>query len=138
MVEARLAIFDGNGTDFEKSKYESDPARLFIKREAHSVSKIADRRWRLIWGVSLIDRIIDMMLYLGVIDATIENCDASPIKVGMNFKKGGVDKLVREKHHIFGPSVRWSSYDAKQFDFTVPAWALWAVRQLNEQLCNYA
>lgn len=110
----------------------ADAIRLFIKREAHKASKAVDKRWRLIWGVSLIDQIIDRMLYTPVCDAEIAHCADIPSKPGYSFKYGGVDRMVRK---YSDGSKEWISFDAKSFDISAPGWALAAVRQLNENMC---
>jgi len=116
----------------EDSRYAADPVRLFIKREAHKAKKIGEKRWRIIWGVSLIDQIIDRLLYMPLLQQEIKNCAEIPSKPGYNFKSGGTDRFVRKYSN---GSRRWVSFDAKSFDITCPAWALLAVRELNERLC---
>jgi len=116
----------------EDTRYVSDPVRLFIKREATKKSKAEERRWRLIWGISLIDQIIDRILYTEVCTKEIEHCEIIPSKPGYSFKKGGVDRMVRK---YTNDSKIWRSFDAKSFDWTAPAWGLRAVREVNERLC---
>lgn len=116
----------------EDTRQCSDPIRLFIKREAHKASKAIDLRWRLIWGVSLIDQVIDRMLYTPVCDSEIAHCAEIPSKPGYSFKYGGVDRMVRR---YSDGSKEWVSFDAKSFDISAPGWALAAVRDLNENMC---
>lgn len=42
---------------------ECDPIRLFIKQEPHKLSKVEKQSWRLISAVSVMDQIIDHMLF---------------------------------------------------------------------------
>jgi hypothetical protein len=117
------------GTD---PRYSADPIRLFIKREAHKASKAIDKRWRIIWGISLVDQIIDRMLYTPMCDAELANCATIPSKPGYSFKYGGVDRMVRMYSN---GSKKWISFDAKSFDISAPGWGLAAVRTVNERLC---
>lgn len=118
----------------EEARYICDPTKLFIKRQAHKRAKALEKRWRLIWGVSLIDRLVDQVLYASMLQASFEASGEIPCKPGYNFKKGGVDKMVR-KYGADG-SRKWTSYDAKSYDFTVAGWKLEATTKLNKRLCN--
>lgn len=114
-------------------RYVSDPIRLFIKREPHKKSKAVDKRWRLIWGVSLVDNIIDRLLYTIPLQKEIENCASIPSKPGYSFKYGGTDKMVRQ----YGAtrSDKWRSFDAKSFDISAPEWGLRLSRTVTSRLC---
>lgn len=116
----------------QDSRYACDPFRLFVKREAHKASKAVEKRWRLIFGVSMIDQVVDRMLYTRVCEASIANCHKNPSKPGFNFKGGGVQDLVTRYDN---GSQKWRSFDARSFDWSVPGWGLAAVRDLNESLC---
>jgi hypothetical protein len=39
-----------------------DPTRVFVKDEPHSTKKVQQKRWRLIFGVSLIDQLVERLL----------------------------------------------------------------------------
>lgn len=49
-----------------------DPIRLFIKQELHSEKKLKDKRYRLIWSVSIIDQVIDRLLFRDLISEEID------------------------------------------------------------------
>jgi len=116
----------------EDPRWAADPVRLFIKPEAHKKSKVADKRWRLIWGVSLVDQLVDRLIYEPMLEAEIKHCADIPAKPGYSFMRGGVDKFVRKYSN---GSKKWLSFDAKSFDITAPSWALDAARQLTENMC---
>lgn len=124
-IEQLLAATD------EEAKYISDPIRIFIKREPHSLKKKTQKRWRLIWGISLIDQAIDRILYGEMVDAALDNHDSTPNKPGFNFKYGGVNRLVTQ--YETGRRT-WRSFDAKSFDITASGWALSLVLELNVRL----
>jgi len=130
IVKDRLEeLRKANSTEAEQL---STPFRLFQKFEPTKKSKVADKRWRLIFGGCLIDMIIDRLLYQNMIDTTIQNYENLPCKVGMNFKNGGVDKLVRK--YLSGGSKNWISFDCKAFDMTVAGWEHDAILELNGRL----
>lgn len=110
----------------------SDPNRIFVKREGHKKEKIVEGRVRLIWSPSLIDRIVDQILYSESLAAEIENCSEIPNKVGYNFKNGGTDRFVRR--HLKVPGS-WTSFDASGHDINCRGYQLKAendlVRRLN-------
>lgn len=116
----------------EDTRYVADPVRIFQKPEPHKLAKAAIKRWRLIWGVSLIDQIVDRLLYSEVANASLNNAQHQAAKPGFNFKGGGVHRMV-EKYKVY--LAAWTSFDAKSFDFTVSGWQLDICRQLNERLC---
>jgi hypothetical protein len=116
----------------EDARYKADPIRLFVKREAHKASKVKDKRWRLIWGISLIDQVIDRMLYTPGNEAEIKSCADIPSKPGYSFKYGGYDRMVRKYDNH---SKKWISFDARSFDISAPGWGLRAVRDFNQRQC---
>lgn len=114
-------------------RYVCDAIRIFIKREAHKKSKALQKRWRLIWGVSLIDQCIDRLLYAEVCEKEIEMYEEIPSKPGLGFMHGTTHKLVSKYSN---GSKKWISFDAKSFDISCPGWGLAAVREINERLCS--
>lgn len=129
MVKEQIEKYE----ESEDARYVGRPIKIFQKREPHSISKAQLKRWRLIWGVDLIDRIVDELLYENMLSTAIDNHEKSPLKAGMSFLLGGVDKLVQKHNSILKP---WKSFDSKQHDMTTPGWALETVWNLNTRLCN--
>jgi hypothetical protein len=117
----------------EEARYLADPVRIFQKREPHKASKLAEKRYRLLCGVSLIDRIVDELLYHEMLETAKDHCQDGPLKPGFNFKGGGVDKMVTK--YAADRSREWQSFDSKQHDITAPAWALETVLRVNGNLC---
>jgi len=116
------------------TRYSSAPLRVFIKREAHKMSKVLQKRWRLIFGMDFIDRLIDELLYHEMLTRALLVNQKWPLKPGFNFLKGGVDSLVR--HYSKNGSKSWCSFDAKQHDMTCSKESLELVRDLNIRLCR--
>lgn len=101
MVRARLEARD------------SDLIRLFVKAEPHKRKKIELKRWRLISSVSLLDQIIDQMLFGEMNDIWVASWFTTPMKVGWVPFKGGW-KLF--------PKGRSLCVDKTSWDWTVRMW----------------
>lgn len=103
----------------------ADPIRLFIKPEPHKVSKIEKRAFRLISSVSVIDQIIDHMLF-----------------DDFNFK-------IQDNHVYQVPQIGWApikqgwmhmptqgvAMDKSGWDWTVRPWLLQMVLELRKSTC---
>lgn len=128
-------VFGWDGYSVDKERYElvklvvtqrlrallegqevADPINLFIKPEPHKAQKIADGRLRLISGVSLVDGIIDRMLFGKLFDAALANVGKTPALLGWNPLCGGHRLLLGQF-----PSGA-ISVDKSSWDWSVPAW----------------
>lgn len=94
------------------SNLDCDDIRLFIKREPHSEVKLVEGRLRLISSVSVIDQIIDHMLFDHNNKQEIANALDVPSKAGWSTLRGGW-KFVPKS---------WVGYDKSSWDWTVPWW----------------
>lgn len=94
---------------------KADPIRLFIKPEPHSQRKMKAGRYRLISSVSIIDQIIDHMLFDNMNEKLIENCHSTPVKTGWTPILGGWKEVPISGLH---------STDKTCFDWTVQGWML--------------
>lgn len=92
---------------------DSDLIRLFVKAEPHKRKKIELKRWRLISSVSILDQIIDQMLFGEMNDSWVASWFTSPMKVGWVPFKGGW-KLF--------PKGRSLCVDKSSWDWTVRMW----------------
>jgi hypothetical protein len=117
----RISAYLAADSEENQKFYVSDPVRLFVKKEAHSLKKIAEKRWRLIWAISFLDQLVDRMLYEGVVGTEIRNFRTLPSQVGRGILHGETDDLIvsRDNHR-----ADWISFDASGFDISMPAWAL--------------
>lgn len=94
--------------------------RLFIKREPHKASKIADKRWRLIMASPLCVQVLWNMLFHYQNNAEIDEVFQLPSKQGMSLVHGDWKYYYRQ----------WSSkkfdfcMDAEAWDWTMPYWKL--------------
>lgn len=106
---------------------ECDPVRLFIKPEAHKQEKLDNYRYRLISSVSVIDQIIDHMVFGMMNKQMIENYMYIPSKVGWSPYAGGW-KIV--------PAGRMVATDKSAWDWTVKEWLVKAELQVRAALCR--
>lgn len=103
--------------DLEQGKFKADPLNVFIKREPHKRSKLESKAYRLIMGVSVVDTIIDRLMFGDFLDKQIENYMELPTKVGMPLQ-GGNYKYLASTIQI--PLMS----DKSSFDFTVQSWLI--------------
>nr|WRQ64952.1 RNA-dependent RNA polymerase [Sobelivirales sp.] len=101
----------------------SDPVRIFIKWEPHTREKAAIDRWRLIWSISLVDQIIDALIWEESLQAEVNNYDKIPSKPGFSPAYGGYDRLYRG---VDDGSRRISTKDMSFWDWTMH-WAWYYV-----------
>lgn len=90
----------------------SDPIRLFIKPEPISNKKLEQGRFRLISSVSIIDQIIDSMVFGVCCDKFVEKCHETPVKTGWTPLLGGWKEIP----------MKGVSTDKSSWDWTVNAW----------------
>lgn len=104
-----------------------DPIRLFVKPEAHTAKKMAEEKYRLIASVSVIDQIIDHMLFGEMNDRMIANWHLVPSKPGWSIFQGGWRYI---------PQETWIATDASSWDWTVRPWLLELALELRMSLCK--
>lgn len=104
----------------------SDPIRLFVKPEPITKKKVAQGRNRLISSVSVIDQLIDAMLF------------------------GEMNKKIHDNHHNLASKVGWSPYvggwktiprgwvatDKSAWDWTATMWLAQECLEARRRLCT--
>lgn len=101
-----------------------DDIKIFIKQEPHKEKKIANKMFRLISAVSLVDSTIDRMLFQPLASHLLKNNGATPCWVGWNPLCGGYQRLVSR----FGGRV--VSIDKSSWDWTFPGWMLYLILEI--------
>lgn len=91
--------------------------RLFVKREPHKLSKIEEKRFRLISSVGIVDQIIGQILFRPLDEFELDNYHSLPVKVGMTTTNGDLYKVMSWLGK--GPYV---DIDKSAWDWTVPEW----------------
>lgn len=102
-----------------------DPIRLFIKPEPHKLRKLAEGRYRLISSVSVIDQIIDHVLFGDLNDRMVENFLCLPSRVGWSPYGGG---------WAWVPRKNVMAIDKSSWDWTVAPWLLEAMKEVRLRL----
>jgi len=110
----------------------SDPIRWFIKAEGHTPEKAANKRWRLIWSVSVVDQIIDRCLWSNMLQADIENWTKIPTKSGYSAKYGTTNRLF----YSLEDTGEFCKGDKSSWDITTPGWILDDNLEINFRLCT--
>lgn len=100
-----------------------DPIYVFIKDEPHKLEKINAQRLRIISSVSLVDSVIERVLYSRQNKLEIKLCNYIPFKPGMGLHDEGQKELfawfqARQKEYDI------CSSDIKAWDWSVPEWLL--------------
>ncbi|APG75751.1 hypothetical protein 2 [Hubei sobemo-like virus 33] len=106
---------------------ECDPIRLFIKPEPHKQKKLDSKAYRLISSVSVIDQIIDALLFGEMNQRMIERYLDVPGKVGWSPYVGGW-KIM--------PAYGNVSLDKSAWDWSVNAWIIQCILNMRMQLCD--
>lgn len=114
MVQQRIAARD------------VDPIRLFVKPEAHSEKKLRTEKYRLISSVSVVDQLVDHMLFGEMNDKMIREWIHIPNKPGWSPFGGGWRFMPRET---------WTATDASSWDWTVQPWLLEMALEFRKRQC---
>lgn len=114
-----------------KTESPMDPIRLFIKREPHKRNKAENKRWRLIWSISIIDRLCHDILFGDSCTAELENYEKIPSKPGLSPLYGGWDRFYRQ----LNDGGLFMAMDKSAWDMTVPGWLYMADCEIRERLC---
>lgn len=104
-----------------------DYIRLFIKAEPHKRSKIKEHRYRLISSVSVVDQLVDLLLFQPLNETMINNWPIIPPKVGWTPLLYGWSIIPRD-------GVVTS--DKGGWDWTVKMWLVELVLWLRLELCK--
>ncbi|APG75771.1 hypothetical protein 2 [Hubei sobemo-like virus 29] len=104
----------------------SDPIRLFIKAEPHKLKKLEDGRYRLISSVSVVDQLIDHMLFGDMNESLVENWLNVPSKIGWSHLWGGWRSIPRD----------WVAVDKSSWDWTMQSWVCEMVLEVRLRLCS--
>lgn len=104
----------------------SDPIRLFVKPEPLNKKKLESNRFRLISSVSIVDQIIDHMIFGEFNKKLIEKCHETPVKTGWTPLLGGWKEI---------PVSGIVSTDKSSWDWTVLSWLIESELEIRKRLC---
>lgn len=126
----RIYVLDRFQTLLRGEEY-ADPIKLFIKQEPHKKTKIKDMRLRLISAVSVVDTMIDRMLFQDIFQSFVENPLRTPVAIGWNPLNLGASFL---RNKIGAPTF---DTDKKHWDWTFPHWLLFDSYIILTSLTNF-
>lgn len=109
---------------------EADNIYIFVKQEPHSAKKILEGRWRLISAISLVDTMIDRIIFGNLADEVIQSVGLTPIMIAYTPVHGGYKFIVEKLDR------KVISADKSMWDWTVPLWLLQACKQVILNLNN--
>lgn len=104
-----------------------DKIRIFIKGEPLVAKKVQNKQYRLISSVSVIDQIIDHMLFGPMNTNIIRNYPELPTRIGWSPFDGGYRMI---------PKTKWLAIDKSKWDWTVKPWMLDMELELRIRLCS--
>lgn len=106
--------------------YEADPIKVFIKQEPHKISKLQEGRYRLISSVSMLDSMIDRILFSPLMEKSVSQLYKTPIAIGWSPLKGGYRILsyIAQYSASNYVGVKYLFVDKSAWDWTVPRWLL--------------
>ena len=117
----------------------ADPIKLFVKNEPHRASKISSGRVRVIFSVSIVDRIVQMIMCQLQNSWEIDNWEHIPSKSGFGFTPDKVSRFVKSLSGY--PSHQPSDYTASDVqswdwnvtedDFAFEAYVRWSLEDSN-------
>lgn len=100
----------------------TDPVKVIVKGELHTLKKIQEGRVRLIMVESLIDQMIERFLFGAQNRMEVDFHRDLPSKPGMGLHDSGLDDLEDHLSSLVYPT----SSDAKAYDWSVQEWMLLA------------
>jgi len=105
---------------------KADPIRIFIKPEPHKRQKIESKAYRLIMSVSLVDQVIDHMLFGEMNQKMIDVFGSIPSMVGWSYTHGGW-RLIPPSNY---------GYDKSAWDMTKRSWLAKVNLEVRTNLCS--
>lgn len=93
---------------------DADPFRVFMKAEPHKPAKVEQGKWRLIFCSSLVDQVIDHLLFDHLNQKIIDNHPKLPVKPGWSPFAGGLALLKSFENPV--------ATDKSSWDWLYPPW----------------
>ena len=140
-VHARIALIRSVTVAFSRSLSAMelvlggfvDPIRVFVKNEFHTVEKCRTGRYRLICSLSIVDEVVERLLYSNQNKIEIASWLDIPSKPGIGF----TDAMNREvwnrrKDVVLAGKAAWA--DISGWDWNVKQWMLEADSEIRSRL----
>lgn len=107
----------------------ADPINIFVKQEPHSREKIESGRFRLISAISLVDTMIDRMVFKPLTKKILSSPTKTPCWLGWTPLLGGY-KRISDK---FGEE-QTIAIDKSSWDWTMPGWLVKILLRLIKEM----
>nr|QJI53809.1 MAG: hypothetical protein 2 [Solemoviridae sp.] len=108
----------------EQEAPPADNIKLFIKDEPHKISKVSEKRWRLISAQSLVDQMTDRVLFYSWVETEISDHFNVTSKGGWSPLPMGYQRLMAEF-----PEDTAVAVDKSLWDWTMPPWVVYEYLQ---------
>lgn len=130
-VAERLSLWEKHADDIKSFSPQElienglvDPVKVFIKGEPHKISKIKEKRLRIIASVSLVDQIIERLLHRVQNLNEIEWWEKCPSKPGLGLHDDGMISLTHSMEELLESNGQIDCSDVSAWDWTVQEWEL--------------
>jgi hypothetical protein len=123
-VIARLMLYAGDTSVSELTALQlvaagfADPVRVFVKNEPHTREKLQDQRVRLIMSVSMVDQLVDRILFNLQNKTDIFEWRNTPSKGGAGFIPDHINEIISYVEKMPNPA----SSDCSGWDWSVQGW----------------
>lgn len=114
-----------------------DPVRLFVKQEPHSKLKVEQRRFRLISSVSLIDQLVERILFGYQNNLEIASWRTCPSKPGMGLSLSEQARAIWDDLATKHTTRVACEADISGFDWSVQSWELEADVEMRISLGSF-
>lgn len=108
----------------------TDGIKLFIKDEPHKIKKIEEGRMRIISSFSLVDQVVDRMLFYPFFGSEVKNPMKVTSKAGWAPIPAGYQRLLYEFPEELSLAV-----DKTSWDWSMPAWVIYSYFDAKMRQC---
>lgn len=115
--------------DLRSGNKIADPINVFVKREPLPMKKIEEERYRLISGVSLVDTLVDRILFGWLNRVSLSKLGQTPCMVGWSPVRGG---WILLQQAFLGESV--ACLDKSAWDWTVQGFLIRIMKNIIQRL----
>lgn len=114
-----------------------DPVRLFVKQEPHAMRKIKEGRFRLISSVSLVDQLVERLIFGPQNQLEIQRWRNIPSKPGMGLSLYEQAISIWRELQTYHDRHPAAEADISGFDWSVQSWELWADLAIRMELGDF-
>lgn len=111
-----------------------DPIRLFVKQEPHTRKKVEEGRFRLISSVSVVDQVVERLLFGPQNQLEITQWRSIPSKPGMGLSLAEQASSIWHDLAYKHQQHPAAEADISGFDWSVQDWELWADLEMRLEL----